>query len=119
MGLSEVLKSQELAKLGDTYINFVYSLAKSLSSGKGVNKRVPSKVLAESLKKAGLRRMLPSRTPIHDQADAVEALSMYAWFTKSLPIEEYVEILLQTKNRDVEAFAEAIKKIVMRLYGLG
>ena len=113
--IPEILLDKDLARLGDAYINFLYSLAESYERGKGSNSRVPDKVLAESLKRSGLREMLPKRTPVHDQADAVEALAVYAWLTDTLSLEEGISLLSGSGKDDVELFTELVEKIVRRL----
>jgi hypothetical protein len=112
--LSEILLDKDLAKLGDAYVNFVYSLAESYRRGRGSNSRVTAKVLAEALKRSGLRDILPKRTPLHDQADSVEALIVYAWLTDTLSLEESVS-LLSGSGEDGELFTELVGEIIRRL----
>jgi hypothetical protein len=113
--LNEILSDKGLAKLGDSYVNFVYSLAKSKKKNELTNERVPSKVLAEALKKAGLREYLPSRTSRHDQGDAVEALIIYGWLYGIVPFEECVSILEKDADAPVEAFTNLILTMNKRL----
>jgi len=113
--LSEILLDKELAKLGDAYVNLLYSLVESYRRGRGSNSRVSTKVLAESLKRAGLRDLLPKRTPIHDQADAVEALVVYAWLTCTISLEECLCLLSGSGEDDVELFMGLVGEIVRRL----
>jgi hypothetical protein len=101
--LSEVLMDQKLAKLGDAYVNFLYSLALSRKDGEPTGIKVKGKLLADALKKAGLRKLLPSRTDRHKQADAAEALIVYAWALGVMTMEEGLEILEKTED-SVEAF---------------
>ncbi|KPV64576.1 MAG: hypothetical protein AOA66_0109 [Candidatus Bathyarchaeota archaeon BA2] len=101
--LREVLADQKLAALGDAYVNFVYSLALSKRKGEPVGAKVDSRLLAEALRKAGLRNLLPSRIDRHKQADAAEALIVYAWVQDAMTIEEGVSILEQFEDM-VEAF---------------
>ena len=101
--LREVLSDQKLAALGDAYVNFVYSLALSKRKGEPVGAKVDSRLLAEALRKAGLRNLLPSRIDRHKQADAAEALIVYAWVQDAMTIEEGVSILEQSEDM-VEAF---------------
>lgn len=102
--LSEVLMDQKLAKLGDAYVNFLYSLALSKKRGEATGTKVKGRLLADAFKKAGLREFLPSRIDRHKQADAAEALIVYAWIRGSMTMEEGLEILEQ--NEDVvEAFS--------------
>jgi hypothetical protein len=68
-----------MASLGDAYVNFAYSLALSKRSGKPQGQKVKGKVLAQAIKRAGLREYLPSRMTRHMIADAAESLIVYAW----------------------------------------
>ncbi len=101
--LREVLMDQKLAALGDAYVNFVYSVALSKRKGEPTGAKVDNRLLAEALKKAGLRKLLPSRIDRHKQADAAEALIVYAWVRGSMTMEEGVLILEQGEDV-VEAF---------------
>jgi hypothetical protein len=101
--LREVLMDQKLAALGDAYVNFVYSVALSKRKGEPTGAKVDNRLLAEALKKAGLRSLLPSRIDRHKQADAAEALIVYAWVRGSMTMEEGVSILEQGEDT-VEAF---------------
>jgi len=115
MNLSEILVDEDLAKLGDAFVNFTYSLAQSMRNGRGVNVRVPSRILASALKRSGLKKLLPPRTSIHDQADAAEALSVYAWLSKMVTLEEFVSLLSQTKDDPAEIFRTVLEEILKRL----
>jgi len=101
--LREVLTDQKLAALGDAYVNFVYSVALSKRKGEPTGAKVDSRLLAEALKKAGLRNLLPSRIDRHKQADAAEALIVYAWVRGSVTMEEGISILEQGEDM-IEAF---------------
>jgi len=105
--LREVLMDQKLAALGDAYANFVYSVALSKRKGEPTGAKVDSRLLAEALKKAGLRKLLPSRIDRHKQADAAEALIVYAWIQGSMTMEEGVSILEQGEDM-VEAFCSLL-----------
>jgi hypothetical protein len=98
--LSEVLTDKQLASLGDAYINFVYSLALSRRKGKPDGAKVKGTVLAEALRKAGLRKLLPSRIDKHVLSDAAEALLVYAWLKNLLTLEDSVETIAE--NSDLE-----------------
>jgi len=87
-----------LASLGDTYINFIYSLAMSERSGKPLGAKVRGSILAEALKRAGLREHMPSRVSKHAIADAAEALAVYAWLKKHVTLEECVSILCSNEE---------------------
>lgn len=105
--LREVLMDRKLAALGDAYVNFVYSLALSRIKGKPVGAKVESSLLAEAMRQAGLRSLLPSRMDRHKQADAAEALIVYAWARGVMSIEEVVTILGKSEDM-VEAFCSLL-----------
>ncbi len=102
--LSEVLLDQKLAKLGDAYVNFLYSLALSKKKGEPTGTKVQGRLLADAFKKAGLRKFLPSRIDRHKQADAAEALIVYAWIQGSMTMEEGLKIIEQNEDK-IEAFS--------------
>jgi hypothetical protein len=105
--LREVLMDQKLAALGDAYVNFIYSVALSKRKGEPTGVKVDSRLLAEALKKATLRKLLPSRIDRHKQADAAEALIVYAWIRGSMTIEEGISILEQGEDM-VDAFCSLL-----------
>ena len=106
-GLREILADHKLAALGDAYVNFVYSLALSKKIGEPTGARVGSRILAEALRRAGLRNLLPPRTDRHKQADAAEALIVYAWIQGLMTIEEGVSVLEQREDA-TEAFCSLL-----------
>ncbi len=105
--LREVLTDQKLAALGDAYVNFIYSLALSEKRGEPTGAKVDNRILSQALKKAGLRETLPKRSPRHKQADAAEALIVYAWMLNAATIHEGVELLEGSKDV-VEAFCSLL-----------
>ena len=105
--LSEILMDHKLAKLGDAYVNFLYSLALSKKIGEATGVKVKGRLLADAFKKADLRKFLPSRVDRHKQADAAEALIVYPWIKGSMTLEEGLEILEQTED-SVEAFSKLL-----------
>lgn len=94
--LPEILNDRQLARLGDAYINFVYSLALSEKKGQPEGKKVKGSALAEALRKAELREMLPSRIDKHVLSDAGEALFVYAWLHGLLTLDESVQTLVNS-----------------------
>jgi len=96
--LTDVLTDHKLAALGDAYINLVYSLALSAKMGELAGKKVKGTVLAEALRKAGLRQYMPSRMTSHKLADAAEALLVYAWLNDCITLEQSVAILLESDD---------------------
>lgn len=96
--LTEVLTDHKLASLGDAFINFTYSLALSKKKDQPSGTKVKGRVLAEALKKAGLRKHMPSRVTRHMLADAAEALVVYAWLHQYITLEECTEKLEKTDD---------------------
>ena len=112
--LAEVLADRGLASLGDAYVNFVYSLALSNRRRQPVGVKVKGSVLAEALKKAGLRDFLGSRMSRHALADAAEALLAYAWLNGRITLDECVALLGKSGDAvdGVSALLTAVKKRV-------
>jgi len=109
-----------LAELGDSLVNFLYSAAKSRVLGKFCGERVSNKVLAEALRRAGLRAELPRRVDVHVRGDAAEALIAYAWVSNLLRIDEAIDFLASHLERrlgegefeaSIIAFSELLKLI--------
>jgi hypothetical protein len=111
--LAEILVDRKLAALGDAYANFVYSLAMSKRLGKPFGKKVKGAPLAEAVRKAGLRKQLPSRIDKHVLSDAAEALLVYAWLTEALTLEESVEAL--EKNGLEQGLVQLLLKAVEKI----
>jgi len=111
--LEEVLNDNDLAALGDAYINFIYSLALSKAAGKPVGRKLDSLTLSLALKKSDLRKFLPRRVDRHKQADAAEALIVYGWLLGVISIEEAVRILSH-KDEIIENLSELLRTILER-----
>lgn len=108
------MADHKLAALGDTFVNFVYSLALSKKENRPIGVRVKGSVLSKSLKAAELRGVLPSRINSHTQADAAEALIVYAWMRNIISISETVSILSEADTA-TEAFSCLLKVIAERI----
>jgi hypothetical protein len=110
----EVLADHDLASLGDTFINFTYSLALSNRKGKPAGTRVKGSLLSEALRRAGLRVYIPSRTSAHKLADAAEALIVYAWLHDYITLGESVATLEKSDDH-VEGLVQLLEKIRGRI----
>lgn len=106
--LTEVLTDHKLASLGDAFINLVYSLALSNKKEEPSGAKVKGNVLAEAIKKAGLRKHMPSRITRHMLADAAEALVVYAWLHRYITLEESAETLEKTEDL-VEGLSQLLR----------
>jgi len=112
--VEEVLLDEDLAGLGDAYVNFVYSLAVSQRTRRPTGAKVNNRVLAEAVKRSGLRRLLPHRVDRHARGNAAESLIVFAWLSDLVSFEECVERLADADDA-TEAFAGLLRVILERL----
>ncbi|MGQ9721112.1 MAG: ribonuclease III family protein [Candidatus Jordarchaeum sp.] len=92
--LKEILNDKNLAKLGDNIANLLYSLIKSKLIGKPDGAKIPDTILAEAIRKAGLRKHLSARQNADSLGDAAEALIAYSWLKDHFDIKETAEQLI-------------------------
>ncbi len=112
--LEEVLLDKDLAGLGDAYVNLLYSLVVSQRSGHPKGAKVNNRILAEAIRKAGLRKLLPSRIDRHVLGNAAEALIAFAWLADTVTFEDSLKILSENDDA-VEAFAVLLREILKRI----
>jgi hypothetical protein len=112
--LEELLLDKDLAALGDSYVNFVYSLAISQKNGRPTGAKVNNQVLASAVQKSGLRKFLPHRVDKHARGNAAEALLVFAWLQDMQEFEDCIKVL--NKEQDLtQAFAILLHDILERL----
>ena len=112
--LEEVLLDKDLAGLGDAYVNLLYSLVVSQKSGHPKGAKVNNRILAEAVRKAGLRKLLPHRIDRHVLGNAAEALIAFAWLADTVTFKDSLKILSE-KDDTVEAFTILLREILERL----
>jgi len=112
--LAEILTDNDLAALGDAFVNFVYSLTLSLKEKKPVGRKLDNAKLASALRKAGLRKILPHRVDRHRQANAAEALIVYAWLVGVLSLKEILQIMSTSENIE-DSLGRLLQEIVPKL----
>ena len=105
--LEKILTDHNLATLGDAYTNLIYSLYLSIKTGKPTGAKASSRMLSKALKQAGLRDLMSSRLDRHSQADAAEALLVYAWLQGQATITESVNIL-SSHEKVADAFSSLL-----------
>jgi len=115
--LQRILTDKDLAKLGDAYVNFIYSLVLTEIEGKPTGIKVSDRILAGAAKKSGLKDLLAKRTRRDDIANAVEALIVYVWREELMRTEEAIDIL--KKNPDpctsfTDLTLEATRRVMTR-----
>lgn len=111
----EVLRNPQLARLGDAFVNFLFSLALTQSTGEPVGIKVSDKVLFEAAKKSGIRSLLPRRMKRGHIANIVEALIVHSWLKKSLSLEEMTQIVSSHPDNLPDATTELLKEIFERM----
>jgi hypothetical protein len=113
--LKLILADSNLAKLGDAYVNFVFSLGRSRALQEPQGIKVSDRILAEALRRSGLRQELPSRTTRQDCANAVEALLVYGYLNKLVSLEETVDQIAAGPEPPVEVFVQLIKAVARKI----
>lgn len=122
--LNAIMQNRGLAGLGDSYVNFIYSLAKSKVARKPLGGRVRSKVLAEALKSSGLRIFISDkRLSSHELGDVAESLIVYCWLNNLVSLEEAVSTLsskidnknLITREKEWKDCVSAFTLLLLRI----
>jgi len=112
--LKELLLDKDLAALGDSYVNFVYSLAMSQKHKHPVGAKVDNQTLAEAVTRSGLRRFLPHRVDRHTRGNAAEALLVYAWLGNLLDFDDCTDVLSREDDA-TEAFANLLQDVLRKM----
>lgn len=113
--LRQILRNKQLASLGDAYVNFIYSLALTQTSGRPQATKVSDRILAEAFRLAGLREILGTRISRKDIANASESLLVEAYRRDLLKIEESVRILSQNPDGPAAGLSELLKLAADRI----
>jgi hypothetical protein len=93
------MRSKDLAKLGDSLVNLLDSLAQSMVANRFEGAKVSGKTLASALRCANLRQLAPARLDAHGLGDSVEALIAYAWIRGAFTIPEAAALLARELQR--------------------
>jgi hypothetical protein len=112
--LEDLLRDKDLAALGDSYVNFVFSLAMSQKQRRPVGAKVDNQTLADAVTKSGLRKFLPHRVDRHAKGNAAEALLVFAWLGDMLEFDDCTKILSREDDL-VEAFAVLLRGVLEKL----
>lgn len=107
---------KEWARLGDSFLNFVYSAAKTKATGRPFGERVPNKVLLRALKLSGIKVKIGKC----DEGGIVEAILGYAWFYGMISLEEAIEIVsskisrmeYESRSLEMEVLAKALSDLL-------
>jgi 23S rRNA maturation mini-RNase III len=121
--IDTIMNDKGLAKIGDGLVNFCYSLAKSAVLGEATGEKVRDSVLAHAIRATPVYSQIGRRTDVGDAADAFEAIMAYLWLTKTISIEEIVNLLVQnleidskTSRKKENSIAACAFQIVLEKY---
>jgi len=112
--IEELLLDKDLAALGDSYVNFVYSLAMSQRFKRPLGAKVNNQTLADAVTRSGLRRFLPHRVDRHTRGNAAEALLVFAWLDDLLDLNACTEVLSREEDAS-DAFASLLRDVLRKL----
>jgi hypothetical protein len=111
----EILRNRKLARLGDAYVNFLFSLALTKATGIPVGVKVSDRVLFEVAKKTGIRPLLPKRIKRGEVANAIEAIIIDSYMRRSLELDEMTDIISKNPDNITEAATQLVKRILERI----
>jgi hypothetical protein len=112
--LQDLLLDKDLASLGDSYVNFVYSLAMSRKHSRPMGAKVNNQILADAVESSGLRKLLPHRVDRHERGNAAEALLVFAWLEDKQEMDDCVKVLSQNTDA-TKAFASLLRDVLEKL----
>lgn len=116
--ISLLMKEKGLARLGDAFVNLIYSSAKTKVMGAPFGEKVPDRVLSMALEISKIP--VPHRLNHGERGDIVEALLAYAWTNRMLDVDEAVEVLragipqecFDRRSWEREAMARAFSALI-------
>lgn len=123
--LQALCDDRGLAQLGDSFVNLVYSLAKSRAGGSPVGEKVPDRVLSEALGISGLPT--PARLKHGERGNIVEAALAHAWMGNMITVDGAAAVVQDSLSRGefrsaalerqlaAKAFSKLFKDAVARI----
>ncbi|MCX8182272.1 MAG: hypothetical protein N3D12_04065 [Candidatus Methanomethyliaceae archaeon] len=116
--LKVIARSKDWARLGDSFVNLAYSMAKTKAVGRPIGERVPDKVLSKALDIS--KTVEVSRMTAGEKGDVVEAILAYAWSNHLISLEEAAETLFvrvaainfESRSCEVEGAARAFSDLL-------
>ncbi len=91
--IRSVLRSTDLAQVGDFLANYIYTIMRIGIKGKAGSIHVWDQALASAARESGLRRYFGSRAQKDTLADGVEALIAFTYLREVYTLEEMVSII--------------------------
>ncbi|MHA1772337.1 MAG: ribonuclease III family protein [Candidatus Thorarchaeota archaeon] len=119
----DIMNDTGLAQIGDALVNFCYSLAKSLATGKLSGEKVRDSILARAIRATDLYHLIGKRTDAGGAGDAYEALIGFLWLKGETTVEEIVQKLVAelplenstSRKKETEIAAYAFQKLLETL----
>lgn len=93
----------------------MFSLGRSRALQEPQGIKVSDRILAEALRRSGLRQELPRRTTRQNCANAVEALLVYGFLNKLVSLEEAVDQIATASGSPVDALANLIRSVAKKI----
>ncbi len=125
--ISAIINDKGLAQIGDTLVNFCYSLAKSVVLGKMAGEKVRDRVLARAIRATPVYQHIHRRTDAGRAADAYESIMAWLWMKNLIEAQFIIEFLVEnmsmdsttnrTKENEVASFAfqKLLEEVVEKL----
>ncbi|WP_455367860.1 ribonuclease III family protein [[Eubacterium] cellulosolvens] len=113
--LVDIVQDKNLAKLGDSYLNFLYSYTLSHITSTPTGKRVSDHLLANVARRTGLRQHLPHRSSRGEIADSVESLIVYAWLKNIMSFDTMFIYLIKASQSFEEALTNLVKNLLKKV----
>lgn len=119
-----------LAKIGDSIVNFTYSVAKSIYLTQNASKnniirtgdKVSKNILAKALKDAHMKSFAKNRADSHDLANTVEAIVAYIWLKDIISIQEIIDLLvvnlsgnISHRIKEIDNAAKAFTQLLLKI----
>ncbi len=90
---SILVKDKDLAQLGDSITNLVYSFAMTFNKGKCIGLKAPDSILANAFHSSTIKEIFPLRGKKNQIGDIVEAILLLSWLKAIMSLDEMVRIL--------------------------
>lgn len=88
-----IIHNQGNAKLGDGFVNFLFSMAKSLSQKRTTGLKVPDIVLSKAYRQSNMSKHVELKGNKDILGDKVEALLLWTWLSDYMDLMEMASIL--------------------------
>lgn len=124
--LMKFIHNKENAKLGDSLVNFIYSIAKTIVSERPTGTKVSDSILSEAYRKSmwNKSQALKLTGDKGKIADFVEALILFFWINKSVGLEDLISPIvtgleakkLHHPREEKDSAVNAFQKLLDELY---